>query len=406
MLFSRVEIAGLYTFNGAVLDLTYERKLANNTISNEYLSGHKNFNIKKVCILSGANASGKTTFGKILCGIQNYLSRNNIVDYLKKGLNNDNVAEIKVEFVVLVDKAWHLRSVTFSFNKDGIISEEYASIKIGKNDSSRTARKKLKARVTAQENGRNKNDYKKYLHDSPIGKSNFSEDLADEESNNWTYVFAETSPEQETTLWNDDQSISPNFIYRVLHTYDPNISKIVAVYEDQKEDAAIPEAIGFNIHFVNGDRVLIDKDGQINDKTRLSLGTYKGIRVTGFLSRVIRQANNKFPSSGIFYLDEQLVNSHSEIEKGIVNLIIDKLGENSQFFHTTHNYDLLDMNLPIHSYMFFRKDEYTEIVAPEKEFKKNDRSLINYVKNDIFGTLPNLDGLDEILMENIEESVT
>ena len=92
--------------------------------------------------------------------------------------------------------------------------------------------------------------------------------------------------------------------------------------------------------------------------------------------------------------------SHSELEQAIVNLIIQKMGRYSQFFYTTHNYDILDMNLPVHSYLFLKKNEdRAEFVQPEHQFSKNDRSLLNYVKNDIFDTVPDVSLLDGLLFE-------
>lgn len=99
-----------------------------------------------------------------------------------------------------------------------------------------------------------------------------------------------------------------------------------------------------------------------------------------------------------YFLDEKMAFAHSELEQAIVNLIIEKLQPNSQFFYTTHNYDILEMNLPIHSYVFLKKDnEYSQFVQPEILFKKNDSKLLNYVKNDVFSTLPDTTAIDELL---------
>ena len=62
------------------------------------------------------------------------------------------------------------------------------------------------------------------------------------------------------------------------------------------------------------------------------------------------------------------------------------------------NYDILEMNLPSHSYTFLKKDGYSEFIHPEKlGYNKNDRGLLSYVKNDVFGTRPNLDSIYNLL---------
>jgi hypothetical protein len=90
--------------------------------------------------------------------------------------------------------------------------------------------------------------------------------------------------------------------------------------------------------------------------------------------------------------------SHSEIEISILNLIIEKLKPNSQFFYTTHNYDILEMNLPNHSYTFMKKNKFIKVLHPGKlGYTKNDRGLLGYVKNDVFGTLPDTSKIEDFL---------
>ena len=45
----------------------------------------------------------------------------------------------------------------------------------------------------------------------------------------------------------------------------------------------------------------------------------------------------------------------SDIEKRIFGIMMDRIGENEQLIFTTHNTDMLDLNLPKHSYVFLRK---------------------------------------------------
>ncbi|MDK7178494.1 hypothetical protein QP445_13820, partial [Micrococcus luteus] len=81
-----------------------------------------------------------------------------------------------------------------------------------------------------------------------------------------------------------------------------------------------------------------------------------------------------------------------------LSLLIAHLPRHAQLFYTTHNYDVLDMNLPVHSYVFMSKDEEgTSIVQPEQIINKNDRSLLNYVKNNVFNTLPDMSKMELLL---------
>ena len=52
---------------------------------------------------------------------------------------------------------------------------------------------------------------------------------------------------------------------------------------------------------------------------------------------------------------------HSDIEKAILSLMIDFLKPNTQLFFTTHNMEVLNMDLPIHCFTIFKKREKIEV---------------------------------------------
>lgn len=66
------------------------------------------------------------------------------------------------------------------------------------------------------------------------------------------------------------------------------------------------------------------------------------------------------------------------------------VGENGQLFFTTHNLNLLEMDLPVHSFTFLRKDSTIEPIYPKDLIKKNDISLRNAVRNDVFNMAPDI----------------
>lgn len=104
MIFLNVALRNIYMFQDARLDLTYPRKLPSSTVENEWLEGFPKINFKRVLILSGANASGKTVFGKALCMINNYISGRNInqesswLDIKKMMFDKELPTTFEVEF--------------------------------------------------------------------------------------------------------------------------------------------------------------------------------------------------------------------------------------------------------------------------------------------------------------------
>lgn len=180
------------------------------------------------------------------------------------------------------------------------------------------------------------------------------------------------------------------------------VSKGEKATKGKKESGTIE---GYSVTFANNDKVMIDLDGEITNKNRLSRGTYEAIKIAHLLSRLVegykKEQKTRLAYSSIFFLDEKMAYTHSELEKFMLTLIISKLGRYNQFFYTTHNYDILSLDLPIHSFVFTKKEGgITRFVEANSVCKKNDRKLLSYVKNDCFGTLPDLSLLEEILFED------
>ena len=67
-------ILGFSDFN---INFSYPKKIVNSIIENEHLAGRPNFRYKKVVLLMGANATGKTSLGKALAKIFKYINTGN-----------------------------------------------------------------------------------------------------------------------------------------------------------------------------------------------------------------------------------------------------------------------------------------------------------------------------------------
>ncbi|MDC9727231.1 MAG: hypothetical protein PSN35_05300, partial [Candidatus Thioglobus sp.] len=180
-----------------------------------------------------------------------------------------------------------------------------------------------------------------------------------------------------------ENDVNTNILEAILKSFDHSITEVKKIQESTKNS--------YIIKFFNNDEVIIEK-GQILNHERLSRGTIESIDVAHFINFLISEGE------GTFFLDEKMAYAHSELELSVLNLMIEKLKPNSQLFYTTHNYDILDMNLPSHSYTFMRKDDFVKVSHPEKMgYTKNDRNLLGYVKNDVFSTLPDTLKIEELL---------
>jgi len=127
----------------------------------------------------------------------------------------------------------------------------------------------------------------------------------------------------------------------------------------------------------------------------LSSGTAEGIDAAVFLASMLSYKNC------FYYCDEHFSYIQSDIEKNIFGLMVERLGRNEQLIFTTHNTDMLDLNLPKHAFAFLRKEiddgEYNVTVTFASEFlKRNTDSVKCAMENDVFQSLPDTSLLDEL----------
>lgn len=140
---------------------------------------------------------------------------------------------------------------------------------------------------------------------------------------------------------------------------------------------------GYVIRSKNGDMFI--QAGNVVSKNILSSGTKAGLDIAYLVTSMFQGIYD------FFYCDEQFSFIHSDIEKTILSLIISLLKPNVQLFFTTHNLDVLEMNLPIHSFTFLKKKDNIEVVHPEKKLKDTHFSLKEAVQNDVFNISPDIE---------------
>ena len=133
MLFTYLYIDNFYNFSNTSIDFTLKRELKDSLIDGEYLEERPKFRFKRVCILSGANASGKTSLGHILLHIQHFILSPNIK--LRKINHKERVGSIKVEFVFPQTNTIHYLEIRESSKEEDLPSITYASIPILQNST-------------------------------------------------------------------------------------------------------------------------------------------------------------------------------------------------------------------------------------------------------------------------------
>ena len=371
MVLLNVELDNILLFNNFSLNLSYPKKIVGSAIEEEHLDGRKNFRYKKVIILMGANATGKTALGKALRGIFNFIARR------EYAIITELIEDPKKDASFSVDLAfpdYRLFRVETTFKSAGNKRIEYKSedvsvrvksVVINKNDSYETCSDKLEM-VEEQPF----DNYVQALETIPFLTWKFEMPFA---SNGMQNMIAPVIPDQYTMV-----------LEQTLRVLDPRIENI-----EQIKSAQNTYIIRYRNHSV------LIKDGVVMEADKLSSGTVEGIGIADLITAMHSNVIS------FFFCDEKFSHVHSAVEKAFLSVMINMLKPNQQIFFTSHNTDICDMNIPLHSYALLRRDEFDDntvsCVFASDYLKKNTESLKNAVDNDVFSATPNTDGIYAIV---------
>ncbi len=368
MIIMNLELDNFFAFEDFKINFSYPKKIVNSTIEEEYLSTKKNFRYKKVNIIMGANTSGKTTLGKAIVAIFRMLNKGNVLSLCDNIRNDKKKAYFEIDFLVDEDTLYRAHADIFlnkSIENGQTITEPDVSLSmysshIRKNDSYETCIQRLEQ-----------------IDEIHFGKHFDTLNVLPKFS--WHFTLSGDKYSKKPLNYDN---LDLKILETILKTIDTDVISIIETKEPNK---------GFIIEKTKGKIVI--QNGKIIDKDKLSSGTLAGLDLAETLSD-IKKHLSKF-----YYCDEEFSFIHSEIEKTLLNIMISSLEKNEQLFFTSHNRELLEMDLPKHSFTFLRKNPEIEAIYPSDYIKKNDSSLYNAVINDVFHCNPDINKLFEI--ENI-----
>ena len=369
MIIMDLKLNNFCAFKDFHINFSYPKKVVHSYIENEYLPGYPNFRFKRVNILMGSNATGKTTLGKMLMSIFVFINRQNINIFSDVINKNGLPASFSIDFIPNGKELYHVDAVfetSCSDNDAKLVNSQLNISKaaISTNDSYEMCKKKLK----------------------PIeGSVSLSEKLSVVPYFGWFFSYPMDSLLNRGKHTNSNNNVYLNVLENILRTLDPSIVSV----EKSNEVAN-----SYIIHF--HDRDLFVQDGDVIRYNTLSSGTKYGIDIADIVTAIITHSN------GFYYCDEKFSYINSDIEKAILSVMIDTLNQDEQLFFTTHNMDILDMMLPKHSYTFLKKENNENGITlkclyASDYLKRNTDSLKNAVENDLFSTAPDLRFLFDIM---------
>lgn len=351
----------IYAFKNFHMNLTYPKKIVGSSIPEEHLADRPNFRYKKVNIIMGANASGKTTFGRALMKIFNFLDKKNY------RFVTDVIGDRKQEASFAVDMACGDNMFyRISCKITPCQGDKYTA------DNINLAIQKAKILL--------KDSYEscvKRIEETPYEpEENYIEELERVGELDWLFMYPD---EAQTLQFHQDEKRFCQILEGILRALDPSIREV-------KESTDVKNAYVIRLQ----DKAIILQDGEKFDTNYLSSGTKAGVEIAEMVSSM------KHAQCGFYYCDEKFSYIHSDLEKAILSLMIDSLRANNQLFFTSHNTEILDLDLPKHTFTFLCKDITNEerpinCISASEVLKRNTDSLKNAVENDMFACAPAVD---------------
>lgn len=361
MIIMDLKIDNFLAFKNFHMNMAYPKKIVNSYIPNEHLKDRSNFRYKKVNILMGSNATGKTSIGKMLMAICNFMKRKDVLGLIDKVADLEKEATISIDFVGKSFKMYRLDIEIQPGMDDENLPEIFVCKRI----------------VTIEEKDRYETCAKK-IEDMPQKYTDdYKSELQNIEPIGWMFTYPSDMGNEPMSLPDDKAFIE--VLNYTLKALDPAIIRVDR--SNEVKDTYI-------IHMNSGD--LVVQNGEVIRKSFLSSGTKAGIDIASLICSIYQG------ECGFYYCDEKFSYIHSDLEKAFLTIMINGLRENEQLFFTTHNSDILDLPLPKHSYTFLKKEMYDneqfiKCVYASDYLKRSTDSLRRAVDNDLFSITPNME---------------
>lgn len=354
-----LKLKGIYGFDDFDINFTYPKKLVKSIVGDEHLEGRERFRYKKVNVLMGSNATGKTSLGRTLLKIFSYINSGNESFLLE--MATEEQAFFTIDFV---NEGFIMHRLHGYINRtEETVDVHYYSASIGELDFYERCVEKLHDHT--QEVKGNRLDLRKRVGEI---RSRFA--------------YPEIAVSLHTAGIDKEELLRT--LRAVLSTLDPSLT-------------AIEELNGAKDTFIirRQEIEILIQEGKLLNREVLSSGTAEGIDVAVFLASMMGKDRM------FYYCDEHFSFIQSEIEKAIFGLMMERIRDNEQLIFTTHNTEMLDLNLPKHSYTFLRKEvidgKSMVSATPASRFlKKNTDSVRGAMENDMFGTMPDLSRLNDL----------
>lgn len=356
----RLDLDNVLCFHGFSTDFSYPKKLVNSSLEGEFFARFPKIRYRKVNIIVGSNASGKTSLGRAIWHIFRFL--------------HDKEASNIYSLISQRDKRCSIL-MDCAFNTGAFFRVEIK--KEVDNDDLLVRLRRLQAEtddtyeslVAKLDDAKPFESHVKALDQLSFGGRNFSFPSIEYGFDLISCKYEEKEKEEFCGVYKD-----------VLTTMDSSIKDVFPSKE-------IPDS--FVVVFYDKDAVAVTHGTKLSSIRRLSSGTKYAINIAGVIYSIKKHEN------GFYFVDEQFSYVNSDIEIACLTKMISLLDDGEQLFFTSHNAELLALPLPNHSFNFVHKeigegeDRIVWINAASLE-KRNNVNIKNLYDNDFFGVSPDV----------------
>lgn len=376
MVILNLKLDNIFSFKDFEINFSYPRKLKQSTIENENLESIPSFRYKKLNIFMGSNASGKTSLIRAIWNIMLLLKEKD-----KRNLENiinftADESYIEIDCVVKLDiEPYLLRLKIKTINNSGELEVKmaYKRILIGKKDSYESCKKRL------DDYEYEYNDYVSVLNDLDLRGIGWNVVLPATEALFSRIAFPEFKDEKES----NDYLLMLNAVLKVL---DP---AIIEVNRSNDADNA------YVVQHENVGAIIVQANNSLSSIPNLSSGTKYGFNIANIFFCV------RYRKNGIYLIDEQFSYIDSSIEKAMIAKLATMIGDDEQIFITTHNHEVADMSLPLHSYYFLSKEETEQgkkicVNCASEIENRNNVAAKSIIDNDLFGLSPDVNPIFDL----------
>lgn len=404
MIVMNLQVDNLYGFKDFHMNMSYPKKILNSSIEEEFLPGFPNFRYKRINILMGGNATGKTSIGKLLMNLFIFINKREIMLLAARIKDIAREARLVIDFIPQRSRLYRMDicippedNKEYALDKCKIfVGEE----EIRERDSYETCVLRLEKKGLVQlypirnVKGpccpvKEQLELKRALDES---KGLWYLDMV---HFGWYFTYPLDAGYIKGVDFGEPSDMYLQVLQRVLVSLDPSIWDIRQL-----------EGVKNTYVIRTGAHELLIKEGKLEENSILSSGTKAGIDVAGLLTAMLGH------NAGFYYCDEKFSYIHSDIEKTLLSIMASVVRKGEQLFFTTHNMDILDMDFPKHSFLFLKREGRFQNMADHEEqsitcvsasefLKKSTDSVRNAMMNDLFGIAPRVESLYEL--ENLLE---